>query len=824
MFIGNNRQTKTKLFFFMAAVLLGGGSAQASIDFCWKDSFGRGAGTLPTECPSGTHKEGAFCYDDCEKKGDVEFSRGGPGECTQVCPPGKAWQDQGFFCRKNEYHVSEYPWQGGDGLSNAKMYERCRKVHGKDNCTDNGLLVFEACPDGYSHILGFCRPDEAPDCAKLGFIGQFDLSCTKRIYHRTPRAKECGNDKYGNPLIKQAGLCYASCGSSAYYGEGPVCWGQCSKNTLPFECGAGCTDTATSCGTQTTNLVVSVLDSAYSITSTIATLGAAAGLNMTAKQALKQASKEGLKGLTQIKNLSKVSKSLSKEVIQDAFVGLAKQSGPAVSQVAGYTKTAGTLASNGMSFFSNITDISNGKYDSEEERDFMIAQEVLNNISLFDPSGIMGVVAAYTKPKCSVLDSGGEDPTSSVGGAGEVGSSLERYTEFLKSRRDLLYVKYIEAGELREEYRQRRDVYYSAAKPFQTREKHLSTQIYDQKIFRNSDEFRSYSSATKDRFEQQLRGLVAERSAIWTEIKNIQDGVQLTATQKADLAAKRHDFDIAGSIQHELNGVIGRLISLVGHPRPKDSSQNGNPALVKKEYKAFVRATVPIAAAKTVASGQTYLFYENGYYDKVSSNNRLDDPRYPIPVSHAWVKPLSQLPEFSNGITAAMGNPVDDRGFMWNSKRQKKGGAERSVTYYVGLDRENLIGSEHKMGAGEGGYWNFGGQSYGKKVDAAFYDVRRGMAILIDQGYVLEVLRNGSTVDFQKTRTGGNSMNNIMRTLPVSWRVDGVDAATYRNGKIYIIKGKEYVRMTGQYESWGTFRGYKVDAGYPKSVLTHFPE
>ena len=34
--------------------------------FCWKDSYGRGVGKIPTGCPSGYRLEAGLCYEPCK--------------------------------------------------------------------------------------------------------------------------------------------------------------------------------------------------------------------------------------------------------------------------------------------------------------------------------------------------------------------------------------------------------------------------------------------------------------------------------------------------------------------------------------------------------------------------------------------------------------------------------------------------------------------------------------------------------------------------------------------------------------------------------------
>lgn len=65
--------------------------------FCWKDSYGRGVGSLPSDCGN---LDNVFlsCYEKCPK-GYSRFM----GDCYQGCPTGEGWRDDGAFCRLTEY-------------------------------------------------------------------------------------------------------------------------------------------------------------------------------------------------------------------------------------------------------------------------------------------------------------------------------------------------------------------------------------------------------------------------------------------------------------------------------------------------------------------------------------------------------------------------------------------------------------------------------------------------------------------------------------------------------------------------------------------------
>jgi len=88
----------------------------AGPEFCWKDSYGRGVGTIPLSCAPGQERLGLLCYDNCP----AGMKRAGV-DCHSICPSG--WRDDGFFCRHTEYgRGAGYPWKFGDSLNDSGMY------------------------------------------------------------------------------------------------------------------------------------------------------------------------------------------------------------------------------------------------------------------------------------------------------------------------------------------------------------------------------------------------------------------------------------------------------------------------------------------------------------------------------------------------------------------------------------------------------------------------------------------------------------------------------------------------------------------------------
>ena len=194
-------------------------------EFCWKDSYGRGVGTIPTECP-GRKKIGALCYSHCPSG----YSRFG-FDCHQNCFGG--FTNQGLYCRKLEYgRGAGYPWKWGDGFSDRGMYKRCEKAHGKGKCEKWGAVVYPKCRSGYKNFgCCICRPNPF-SCKSLGYgSAQIDLSCPKKIIIGDPIPMSCPKGK-----VKQSGLCYTPC-RDGFNGVGPVCWGQPPEGWV--NCGMG---------------------------------------------------------------------------------------------------------------------------------------------------------------------------------------------------------------------------------------------------------------------------------------------------------------------------------------------------------------------------------------------------------------------------------------------------------------------------------------------------------------------------------------------------------------------------------------------------------
>jgi hypothetical protein len=319
-------------------------------EFCWKDSYPRGAGVVPDKCSSGQDRIGLLCYDKC-KSNQKRFGF----DCHSVCPKGMA--DQGLFCRNAEYGRGwGYPWKGGDWLFNlGQAKSRCEKDNGNGNCEMQGLIYYAKCKPGYDNIGLICRPKQ-PNCKALGLGGQLDLSCAKKITIGAPKIGIC---KKG--YQEQAGLCYRNC-EKGYAGVGPVCWADKQPKGW-IDCGMGAAKNSLTCGTVTASQAASVGE--------MVLFGISLGTS-SAKQPGVAAAKSA--------KLAKLVKQLKvlKEKSEDArdIIKFASKYTKAVVESARLTSKAVEID---------------------------IARITATVASIADPTGISSAVAAYTYPKCSAI-------------------------------------------------------------------------------------------------------------------------------------------------------------------------------------------------------------------------------------------------------------------------------------------------------------------------------------------------------------------------------------------------------------------------------------
>lgn len=336
------------LLLVISCVLLALATKAQAAEFCWRESYGRGVGTIPQTCGDGMDKLGLLCYNKCPSG----MSRFG-FDCHSNCPAG--FNDQGLFCRKSEYgRGAGYPWKFGDALNDNGMRGRCEKDHGSGNCEKNGAVYYPKCKPGYSSVgCCICRP-AVPNCVQLGLNPGVDLSCAKKIIIGDPKPALCKSDQ-----DKDAGLCYQKC-KPTFKGVGPVCWGTPPAGWV--ECGMGAATTSKVCA----ETIISQVQSTGSLALNLATLGSSSGLTKSARVAKLKAEFLKIKQLVE-----KNTKSFEK--------------------IKGFYEKYNTLQS-------AVGTLTESDLTAED-----VARASAELASLIDPTGVSDVVASYTYSKCSAI-------------------------------------------------------------------------------------------------------------------------------------------------------------------------------------------------------------------------------------------------------------------------------------------------------------------------------------------------------------------------------------------------------------------------------------
>jgi hypothetical protein len=391
---------------------------QSKIPFCWKSSYGRGVGSIPTACPTGKVKIGELCYTRCP----AGYTRVG-FDCHSVCPSG--WADQGLFCRNAEYgRGGGYPWHFGDCLCNDGMIRRCENDHGRGKCEMWGAVAYPKCRSGFSpYGCCLCRPQQ-PNCPDLGLNYGIDLSCAKRIIIGDPTPMICLSR-----LQSDAGLCYDYC-KAGYYGIGPVCWQSCAMGQ--HDCAAACTTDEPTCSQGIFDMVFSLAVVAANIVSFGMTKAAsgAATVTMTTANGVVKVTSASMVGSTFVTLVNKLSVGMTAigsmtrmQTVFDAKTGQPIRTFNVTSASADVVQAVQAFED---AFVADFVAQTSTTIDAEINRRFHpatarflkkawadvqlaemtaansweTASTVLGFIGVIDIAGVMGVVSAYTKPIC----------------------------------------------------------------------------------------------------------------------------------------------------------------------------------------------------------------------------------------------------------------------------------------------------------------------------------------------------------------------------------------------------------------------------------------
>ena len=251
-------------------------------DTCWKNTYGRGVGTIPTTCPDDrSDKEGGLCYTQCKAGYTGKLTA-----CAQNCPAG--FTDDGVYsCYKPAPYVrSGYFWDWfWETEYDAKA--RCEAAE-HVTCTPDLLHVayYPNCRAGYYGVASsfVCSPVCPSGMSDTG------ATCLKALYDRgVGTIPECAASQQ-----KDVGLCYDRC-TAGSTGVGPVCWGSCNGD-FPVNCGAACAKSSSACVFSIFDQVNSTIDLVLNVADLIAT-GGEAGPEL--KMAESQARNAGKRALTQ---------------------------------------------------------------------------------------------------------------------------------------------------------------------------------------------------------------------------------------------------------------------------------------------------------------------------------------------------------------------------------------------------------------------------------------------------------------------------------------------------------------------------------------------
>lgn len=233
------------------------------LPFCYRQSFGRGAGEPASTCANGWEKIGLRCQPKCI----AGYERSGT-HCRAVCPQG--FTDIGSYCQKPAAYGrgAGYAWKFGDkAFSLDAARERCTKDN-PQGCEQNGAIFYPKCKIGFHNVgANICSPNCPYNWQDTG------TGCYKPA---TP-ANLSGDPLGCKPGMEgKDGLCYNKCNKTDYSGVGPVCWQNCPSQ-MPVNCGAGCATTKNDCAMAITDMVISPIMAAISL----ATLGGASGVTVT---------------------------------------------------------------------------------------------------------------------------------------------------------------------------------------------------------------------------------------------------------------------------------------------------------------------------------------------------------------------------------------------------------------------------------------------------------------------------------------------------------------------------------------------------------------
>jgi hypothetical protein len=300
------------------------------------------------------------------------------------------------------------------------MFSRCEAENGAGNCEKWGAVVYPKCKPDYSPFgCCICRPNK-PDCKALGFQGQFDISCAKKLIIGKPKTGVCAEDEE-----KSIGLCYKKC-PQGFNRQSLVCWANLPPNWV--NCGLGAAKDKTFCADVIIDQVAAPLFTATGFSM----LGKGLKALKYAGKGLKEAASPAANALKKFaspyaeKFISKKADNpyyrmdpngndLDPSKAPGGFEGSQKQFG----EEPGFGPIDMPISTEAKSFKQKAIDFMKGSGGrglmllgnmhllmSNESSYTTVADMVRLTAlvtSFMDPTGISEIVAAYSYPKCSKL-------------------------------------------------------------------------------------------------------------------------------------------------------------------------------------------------------------------------------------------------------------------------------------------------------------------------------------------------------------------------------------------------------------------------------------
>lgn len=362
-------------------LLMAGQSSAMNEDFYWKNSYGRGAGTAPSQTCGSKQYDAGLCYDPC-KSGynavgpvchNARYDRGAGGVPPTSC--GGKEQDAGLcydHCKGGYHGVGPVCWENKQWFP--RSYGRGAGTRPSPNCAGgqqlDGGLCYAQCRDGYQGSATTC------------YYGAAGPSSYARGAGTAP-SPACGDKQY------DAGLCYEHC-RSGYNGAGPVCWGAPPQGYV--ECGAGFATSSVTCAAITSSQSISVAMLAGQVFPAVAAANQARKAKMAASEI--QAAENVAREMSPF--MQRIAQAMKNGEVKMAEYGAFLEREwkqfltPARQKKLEELLTQAKIAKGAAGFTYQMTRSTDGAID--------MMRDIATLLSIVDPTAVTSVISAYSYP------------------------------------------------------------------------------------------------------------------------------------------------------------------------------------------------------------------------------------------------------------------------------------------------------------------------------------------------------------------------------------------------------------------------------------------